>query len=228
MIEDSSRTHYTGERGRHYHEIKRGVPEAALPWIARSRAQKFARHLHPSDVVLEYGVGAGWNMAALECQRRIGFDVADFLAPAVRAHGIDFVQDVGVIPDGAMDAIICHHTLEHLLQPAEALQAMHRMLKSAGKLLLFVPFEQERRYRRYDPAEPNHHLYSWNAQTAANLVAETGFRVGTATIGEFGYDRFAATWAVRWHLGETGFRCLRRCAHLLRPGREVRVMAFKE
>jgi hypothetical protein len=92
---------------------------------------------------------------------------------------------------------------------------------------LFVPFEKERRYRRFAPTEPNHHLYSWNAQTLGNLVTDAGFELREARLARFGYDRFAATWACRLHLEEAGFRCVRALAHFLRPAWEVRVVAAK-
>ena len=70
--------HYQGEAGRAYHEGKRGLPAEAFPWVARLRAEKFAAHVRPSDTVVEFGVGAGWNLAELKCARRIGFDVSDW------------------------------------------------------------------------------------------------------------------------------------------------------
>ena len=59
-------------------------------------------------------------------------------------------------------------------------------------------------------------------------VEETGFNVSEARLGEFGYDRFSAVRADKWHLGEGGFRLLRRLLHLLKPAREVRVVAMKK
>jgi hypothetical protein len=70
-------------------------------------------------------------------------------------------------------------------------------------------------------------LFSWNVQTLSNLVISQQFMLVDAALGEFGYDRFAAKLAIRMHLGENGFRLLRRLAHLLRHGREVRVVARK-
>jgi hypothetical protein len=105
------------------------------------------------------------------------------------------------------------------------LQELHRLLRPGGTLLLAVPFEKERRYRHYDPDEPNHHLFSWSPQTLGNLVAESGFQLHSITLEQFGYDRFAAVWAERCGLGERGFRSFRALAHRLRPGREVRVVA---
>lgn len=217
--------HYRGEAGKQYHLQKRALPERAFCWVAALRAMKFAPYVNPDDVVLEYGVGAGWNLATLQCSRRIGCDISDFLADSVRQLGIEFYTDSKALPDGVADVVICHHTLEHVIAPPEALRELHRLLRPGGKLLLYVPFESEAGYETFRRDEPNHHLYSWNAQTAGNLVEELGFRVTSASIGDFGYSRFAAAWTVRLGLGEKTFRALRRFLHLLRPSSEVRLVA---
>ena len=227
MLLQPAQRHYQGDAGRRYQQLKRGIPDSALPWIARLRAEKLAPSVRPGDVVLEYGVGLGWNLAALQCRRKIGFDVADFLEPSVRALGIEYIADTKQIADATADVVLCHHTLEHVPDPAAALAEMRRLLAPGGKLLLFVPLECGRKYNRFDPKEPNHHLYSWNTQTLGNLVREIGFDIAEARTGEFGYSRFAAVWAAKLRLGETGFRCLRRLLHLLNPSREVRIVASK-
>jgi SAM-dependent methyltransferase len=227
MLTEQAQRHYRGEAGRRYQEAKRGVPEQAIPWVAALRARKFAPLVSPGDIVLEYGVGNGWNLADLRCQRKFGFDVADFLEPSLRALGIEFVADTKIIPDGAVDVVICHHTLEHVPHPPEVLEEIRRLLKPSGRLLLYVPFEGEGRYEHFRPDEPNHHLYSWNVQTLGNLVEEAGFKVAEAGIGQFGYTRFCAVSAAKLRLGEIGFRCLRRMLHMIRPAFEVRLIAVK-
>lgn len=217
--------HYRGAAGRHYHVVKRGVPEAALPWVARLRAARFQPQVQPGDTVLEYGCGAGWNLTALKAARRIGFDVADFLRGEVERQGVEFVTDTAGLPAGLADVVLCHHTLEHVLSPANALDEIRRLLKPGGRLLLGVPYEKERRYRHFDPAEPNHHLFSWNVQTLANLVTDRGFAVTHAALACYGYDRFAAVWALRLRLGEPGFRLLRRLLIAMRPLWEVLLAA---
>jgi SAM-dependent methyltransferase len=166
-------------------------------------------------------------LAELKCARRIGFDVSELLAVDLAGQGIEFVRESAALGDASADVMICHHMLEHALNPAAALGEMRRVLKPGGRLLLHVPFEQEERYRGHNPAEPNHHLFSWNAQTLGNLVAECGFQLVSVGIGPFGYDRAAATWASRLRLGEMGFRGLRAGAHLLLPASEVRLVALK-
>jgi SAM-dependent methyltransferase len=217
--------HYQGEAGRRYHLDKRGVPAVAFPWIARLRAAKFAPYVRSTDVVFEFGVGAGWNLAALDCAQRVGHDVTEFLEPELRGHGIKFVSATPQLDSASVDVAICHHTLEHVLDPAAVLRELHRLLRPRGTLLLAVPFEKELRYRRYHPDEPNHHLFSWNPQTLGNLVVDTGFKLDSITLGQFGYDRFASVWATRFALGERGFRSFRALAHRLQPGREVRLVA---
>lgn len=227
MSDENAKAHYIGEKGRVYHEEKRGIPDSAFPWMARLRAEKFQPHIRETDSVLEYGVGFGWNLATIKCKARFGFDVSEFLAPKIRALGIEFVSDIKSIAGDSINVVICHHTLEHIINPSEALREIHRLLCPGGRLLLYVPFEQERRYRRFDPAEPNHHLYSWNVQTLGNLVSDCSFKVEEAKLGEFGYDRFAAVSADKFHLGESGFHILRKSLHLVKPGREVRLVAIK-
>ena len=219
--------HYTGNEGREYHERKRGIPPQAFEWVTRARAEKLGPHVRSSDLVFEYGVGSGWNLAALPCREKVGYDVTDFLAPDLEKLGIRFVQKTAGLPDSFADCAICHHTLEHVISPPEVLGELKRLLQPKGKLLLFVPFEKERRYRRYHPSEPNHHLYSWNCQTLGNLVSSEGFAVTECAITQFGYDRFAAKLALRFRLGESAFRAIRGLAHLLRPGEEVRLLAHK-
>jgi SAM-dependent methyltransferase len=227
MSLEQAQRHYCGDAGRRYHQVKRGIPEEAIPWLGRLRAQKFSTFIRSEDVVLEYGVGAGWNLAQLRCRRKLGFDVADGVEAVVRASGIEFVADTKVIAGETADVVLCHHTLEHVLHPPEALAEMRRLLKPQGQLLLYVPLEREARYERFLRDEPNHHLYSWNVQTLGNLVEETGFTVTQAGVGEFGYSRFAAVWAAKLRLGEGGFRLARRILHAIKPAYEARVVAVK-
>jgi SAM-dependent methyltransferase len=219
---------YRLERGRDYHESKRTIPECAYPWVASLRARKMQPEVADGDVVLEYGVGTGWNLARLRCGRRLGFDLAEHVQSVLGQHGIEFIADTAALAEGTVDVCVCHHTLEHTPQPPGVIAEIARLLRSGGKLLLFVPYERERRYRRYDAGEPNHHLYSWNVQTLGNLTADAGFHILQAGIGRFGYDRFAAVWAARTGLGEWGYRWIRRAVHLVQPAYEVRIVARKE
>jgi SAM-dependent methyltransferase len=227
-FEEEVQQRYQGRAGQLYHDTKRSIPDTAYKWVARLRAEKIKPYVVEGDVVFEFGVGTGWNLAELKCKKRIGFDLSEHLAQVLRSHGIEFARDTTAIADATMDVVICHHVLEHTPNPPQVLNEIKRVLRPQGKILLFVPYERERRYRSYHPAEPNHHLYSWNVQTLGNLVEDTGFNVVTAGIQKFGYDRFVAVWADRLGLGEWGFRLIRTSLHLLRPAFEVHIVAQRQ
>ncbi len=216
---------YVGDASRAYHEGKRAVPDTALPWVVRARAELFEAQIRPDSEVFEWGCGFGWNLAGLRCGRRVGHDVAIQLRTALEAHGIEFVENPDHIEGERFDAVICHHALEHVPDPFAVLRGIRRLLKQDGRLLLAVPFEKERRYRKYDPNEPNHHLYSWNVQTLANLVSAAGLLIHRSGLRSYGYDRRAALVALRLHSGEAGFRAIRKLIRMLRPLREVALEA---
>lgn len=222
---EAARARYTGAAGRAYHENKRALPAAAGPWVARARATLFQPQVRATDAVFEFGCGYGWNLAALRSARRVGHDVAEAVRAEVAAAGIEFVPETPPLPDAGFDAAICHHALEHVPDPLAVLTELRRLLKPGGTLLLAVPYECERHYRHFDPAEPNHHLFSWNVQTLGNLVAVAGFAARQARLRRYGYDRFAANLAAKWRLGERGFRLLRSGGQTLRPLREVALVA---
>jgi len=224
---DPAAAQYAGATGREYHQGKRGLNPVALPWVMELRAARFQPYVKANDKVFELGVGSGWNLAQLRCARRIGADAAGFLATEIEALGIEFVSQSTQLPDSSVNVTICHHTLEHLLEPVVALRELQRVLKPGGILILHVPWERERRYRHYSASEPNHHLYTWNPQTLGNLVAIAGFQIESVRVRRYGYDRFAANTAARMKLGRAAFRLLRTLLVAIRPLWEVELMARK-
>ena len=218
---------YLGTAGQAYHAGKRGVPDAARPWIHCARAELFQPFVEPTDAVLEWGCGAGWNLAVLRAGRRVGMDVEPALQDAVEASGAEFVGTTRTLLDASFDVVISHHSLEHAPDPLAALDELHRLLRPGARLLLAVPYEVNRAQRRYDPAEPNHHLFAWNAQTLGNLVSLAGLQIQSVGMRLYGYDRLAAAQALRFRLGEKGFRFLRWIFRTVRPLHEVTLIATR-
>ena len=169
----------------------------------------------------------GWNIASLTNKDKAGYDLAIHLAPDIEKLGIKFIKDISSVASKSTDVVICHHVLEHVNNPSQVLGDIHKILHNQGKILLFVPYEKERIYRKYNPDEPNHHLFSWNVQTLGKLVELNGFKVNKGNIREFGYDRFASVWADKLRIGEKGFPILKKVFQLLRPRKEVFIIAEK-
>lgn len=224
---DRIQEQYTGMQGQKYHATLNTVPDNAYPWVARTRARKMAPFVAAQHTVLEYGAGTGWNLAALTCRRRLGYDIAPHIAPLLKRYQIVYIDRLDHIAEQSIDVVICHHVLEHTPNPPQVLCQIWHLLVKGGRLLLYVPYEKEARYRLYNPQEPNLHLYSWNVQTLGNLVRHSNFRLLKAQLNRFGYDRFAATWASHLHLGEIGFRLLQRGLHAIKPAWEIGLVAEK-
>ena len=222
---DAARAAYQGQSGRAYHAEKRGLPPGAFSWVIRARAERFQPQVKPGDAVLELGCGAGWNLAGLSCRRRVGFDVASQLRADVEAAGIEFVDSLHSLPGGSFEVIVCHHAMEHVPDPLGLLEEARRLLLPGGLLLLAVPHETQRRYRRFRPDEPNHHLFSWNPQSLGNLLRVAGFEFGEIGLRRYGYDRRAAWLAHRAGAGEPGYRWIRAALQRVVPLHEVTAVA---
>ena len=217
---------YRGADGAAYH-LRRELPLEAQNWVAKVRMEKIQPHVKETDAIFEFGVGFGWNLSALRCASKVGFDVAPGLRSSVLSHGIKFVDDVDLVPREAFDVVLCHHTLEHLKDPAAALEIMRQLLKAGGKLLLFVPFEIERKYRTFNPKDKAHHLYSWTPASLSNLVTAQGFQIVSVQVRKFRFDRIAAVAARKVGLGQKTYRLIRAAGLMLVPEYEIAVVAAK-
>jgi SAM-dependent methyltransferase len=217
---------YLGQHGLKYQE-KNIVPEEMYASVARVRAEKLQPYIAPNSNVLEYGVGLGYNLAQLDCHEKLGFDIAEFLCSHLAARDIPFVSRTAHLDESSFDVIICHHVLEHTASPWVVLREMYRLLRPGGTLLLFVPYEKERMYRRFNCTEKNGHLFSWNPQTLGALAQGAGWSIQTIRLALFGYDRFAASVAHHLGLGEQGYRFIRRVLLFARPRYEIRAVLKK-
>jgi SAM-dependent methyltransferase len=76
----------------------------------------------------------GWNATAVEISiaaQRCG----------EKYLGVTYVPLVN-IKENSMDAVICHHVLEHIPNPVEFLNSLSKILKKGGILAIHVPHQQ--------------------------------------------------------------------------------------
>lgn len=184
--------YYRADAGRTYRKTHLGVAsDRVYAAIARQRARKLTRYVDPGDRVFEFGVGTGFNLAALRCKERVGHDLYDASQELAEVR-IRFCQDIRCLVNASFDVALCLHTLEHVVNPWNTLAEIHRLLKPGGRFIVCVPFEVARCYRRFDPSNIHQHLYSWNVQTLGMLLTKSGFALNEISVRKFGYDRFAA------------------------------------
>jgi SAM-dependent methyltransferase len=211
---------YAKEFGSVYHAGRR-LPAGTEHWLAELRAEKLRRWIAPTDRVLEYGVGFGWNLAVVHSAEKVGFDLTAELQEAVEAKGIRFESDEACLPQQSFNAVLLHHVLEHIENPFFCLCKIKSLLVPGGRLLLFVPFERERKYRRFRPTDRAHHLYSWTPSSIAQLLVRAGFAIEEKQMLRFRFDRLAAVIAKNLGGGLRLYRLLRGLGVSLLPEYEL-------
>ena len=85
------------------------------------------------------------------------------------------------IPADSFDVVTLWHVLEHLPNPASVLQAIHRILRTNGLLLIAVPnigSIQARVFRsRWYHLDVPRHLFHYSPETLAGILQRSGFSV---------------------------------------------------
>ena len=128
----------------------------------RKRLAAFAATLPAGTRVLDAGAGESQYSQFFGHCTTVGVDLAvgdadwDYSA-------LDIVGDLHAIPlhDGAMDAVVCTVTLEHLHSPWLALEEMGRVVRTGGSGFFVVPFmwelhQEPHDYFRYSPHAIRH------------------------------------------------------------------------
>ena len=59
---------------------------------------------------------------------------------------------------------------------------MHRILKPFGLLILWVPIDDWRSQKKFDPSDIDHHLNTWTPQLLGNSLSEANFSVSDSSI----------------------------------------------
>lgn len=215
---------YSGQAGAVYHEAKHGGGPFFDKIVAKSRAEKFQPFVKQTDVVLEYGVGTGYNLAELRCREKVGYDVAEHCRAKVELSGICFTSDARQFLKwgGRFDIVICHHVLEHVPNPIMVLSRIRRVLKPTGKLLLCVPFDKGRQFRKFSVNDIDMHLFSWNTQSICNLLLAASYEIHEAKVRPFGYERALVPLA---RLGFNTYKVGMWIIRLIRPVHEIYVVA---
>lgn len=215
---------YRSSGGGDYHHQIHAISEKAYDFIAENRKQKFQPYIQTNQSVLEFGVGQGWNLSKIVASKKSGYDLSD-VGSVLSKYEIDFYNNLEEIEGLSFDVVLCSHVLEHVASPAEILDNIKKLLRQNGILILAVPYEKQRRFRKFKRNEPNHHIYSWNVQTLGALVEKCGYTVEESGLKPFGYERFVANIAAKWGLSFVFYKFGLFFLRLIRPEQEVFIVA---
>ena len=146
-------------------------------------AWKFEHFIKPSDAVLDFGCGGGFLLENIKCKIKYGVDINMTARREAEEKGIRVFSSLDTIPfRQKFDAIISHHTLEHIEDPASVLKTLRKYLKKNGLSIHVVPIDDWRNEKKYNPKDVNKHLYTWTPLLIGNLFAHCGYLVQDTTI----------------------------------------------
>ncbi len=131
--------------------------------------------VRPGQSVLEIGAGLGTNMLAIkEIAKVTAVEPSALAREHCKTLGIDALASLEELSAGAtFDFVLLRHVIEHLQEPRKMLIDVKRLLAPNGKLIVAIPVEPIE--APPDPADLDHHLYSWTRQTIANLLWDCGY-----------------------------------------------------
>jgi len=147
--------------------------QASQPiWELHMAAYRWATGYAKDKVVVDFGCGTGYGTRHLgELARRvIGLDVDDVALAYARdrysSNRITFQREP--IADGTADLVVSFQVIEHV-DPDPYLEAVHRMLRPGGTLLLTTPNRDMRLFPWQKPWN-RWHLTEYDRATLDRLV----------------------------------------------------------
>lgn len=160
------------------------------------------RQVVPSGKFLDVGCGAGDLLNAAKqmgCWELEGLDPSRQAAETARKR-IDCpiheatLEDVD-LPEASFDVIAMLGVLEHLHDPVGTLERVHRLLKPAGAVIIYVPnFDYLRikdagplcylRRGRWSDLHLQEHMFQFTCGSLQKVLNQTGFDVARIDIGQ--------------------------------------------
>jgi SAM-dependent methyltransferase len=171
---------YYGESGRKFNRFL----EAMIRFIAARHLGFLARRVPPGGRVLDIGCGRGTLLSGLADR---GLEVHGTEISEAAANGADPRAQIRIAPtlaaagypDDYFDQVIIWHVLEHLPNPRETLQEIHRILRPGGEVIVAVPNFSSWQAEWAGPAwfhlDLPRHLYHFPGEALKSMLADCGF-----------------------------------------------------
>jgi SAM-dependent methyltransferase len=131
-------------------------------------ALRVARELEPGRRLIDVGAG---NSPYRELFDHLRYESTDWQhSPHAGARAVDHVGPAHDLPvaDGEYDAVLCTQVLEHVPNPSEVIEELHRILAPGGRLYMTVPLVWELHELPFD-------FYRYTPHGLASMLAAAGF-----------------------------------------------------
>ena len=162
----------------------------------------------PRGRLLEVGCGDG---SSLSLMRDLGWEAfgvePDPVAAqaARRVHGLEVFTgtlEEARLPERSCDAVVLHHVLEHVPDPAALLTECRRVLKESGRLALMTPNLDGLGHRLFSKSwfalDPPRHLFLFAPRALERLARQSGLRVtALGTSARLALAGFVGSWMIR-------------------------------
>jgi SAM-dependent methyltransferase len=146
-----------------------------LPY--RGKGQRLLEIGCGSELNLQWAKAHGWDVYGLELSERAVAEANRQGFSNVRCANIEDAD----FPPRFFDAVLMHHTLEHLYSPLTAIRRSHEVLKSKGMLLIGVPkFDSWPRHvsgKFWAHLDLPRHLHHFTQPVLLKLIRDSGFVV---------------------------------------------------
>ena len=173
---------YYGEPGSKFQPLA----ERLVRFVGERHISFLARAHEPGSSVLDVGCGRGVLLGALADR---GFEVHGVELSEDAVRGAEPRAQIRIAPSlveagypaESFDLVVVWHVLEHLQNPREALEEVHRILKPEGRLIVAVPnfSSLQARWTRgaWFHLDLPRHLYHFPLDGLRRLSEKTGFEI---------------------------------------------------
>ena len=156
--------------------------------IVGNRQSRFiAKGLSKSARVLDVGCGRGVMLSAMA---DLGFEVHGTDISKAATTGVDPRADIRIArnlsdagyPASFFDVVVVWHVLEHLRDPRETLEEIHRVLRPGGRIVVAVPnfssLQAQLTGSAWFHLDLPRHLFHFPLHSLRKLLIEVGFEPG--------------------------------------------------
>jgi SAM-dependent methyltransferase len=148
-----------------------------------ANAPRFARHIKPSDTVLDFGCGGGYLLSNLPGAHKLGVEVNEAARTVARQNGAKVFESIASVSEQSVDVIVSNHCLEHVPNPFGALVELRSKLKPGGRVVFVVPCEKASMH--WGRPDADNHLYTFTPMCLGNLFKEAGYTVLSSKVDRF-------------------------------------------